>query len=157
MPKTKFQDFIYTIIMVIVMVYGMVCYNVALNMGGVSNQVFIAALGELPIMGAIAFVLEFFFIGKLSQKLAFRLVNPKEDKQIFVILAISTMIVCLMCPIMSFFGSVLFGFNGVENIFAKWIQTWALNFPMALCYQIFYAGPFVRLIFRTLFKKQLKV
>lgn len=156
MPKTKFQDFIYTIIMVIVMVYGMVCYNVALNMGGVSNQVFIAALGELPIMGAIAFVLEFFFIGKLSQKLAFRLVNPKEDKQIFVILAISTMIVCLMCPIMSFFGSVLFGFNGVENIFAKWIQTWALNFPMALCYQIFYAGPFVRLIFRTLFKKQLK-
>ena len=58
--------------------------------------------------------------------------------------------------IMSFLGSVLFGFNGVENIFAKWIQTWALNFPMALCYQIFYVGPFVRLIFRTLFKKQLK-
>ena len=97
MPKTKFQDFIYTIIMVIVMVYGMICYNVAINMGGVNNQVFSAELGELPIMGAIAFVLEFFFIGKLSQKLAFRLVNPKEDKPIFVILAISAIIVCLMC------------------------------------------------------------
>ncbi len=152
MPKTKFQDFIYTIIMVIVMVYGMICYNAAINMGGMSNQVFLAALGELPIMGTIAFVLEFFFIGKLSQKLAFRLVNPKEDKPIFVILAISSMIVCLMCPIMSFFGSVLFGFSGIENIVSKWLQTCVINFPMALCYQIFYAGPFVRFIFRKIFK-----
>lgn len=154
MPKTKFQDFIYTIIMVIVMVYGMICYNVAINMGGMNNQVFLAALGELPIMGAIAFVLEFFFIGKLSQKLAFRLVNPKEDKPIFVILAISAIIVCLMCPIMSFFGSVLFGFNGIENVISKWIQTTVINFPMALCYQIFYAGPFVRFIFGKIFKNK---
>lgn len=154
MPKTKFQDFIYTIIMVIVMVYGMICYNVAINMGGMNNQVFLAALGELPIMGAIAFILEFFFIGKLSQKLAFRLVNPKEDKPIFVILAISAIIVCLMCPIMSFFGSVLFGFNGIENVISKWIQTTVINFPMALCYQIFYAGPFVRFIFGKILKNK---
>ena len=75
MPKTKFQDFIYTIIMVIIMVYAMICYNVAVNMGGMSNKVFIAALGELPIMGTIAFCLEFFLIGKLSQKIAFKMVN----------------------------------------------------------------------------------
>lgn len=91
MPKTKFQDFVYTIIMVICMVYTMICYNVA-----------VAALGELPIMGAIAFILEIFFIGKLSQKLAFRLVDPRKDKPIFVTLAISTMIVCLMCPIRTY-------------------------------------------------------
>ena len=82
MPKTKFQDFIYTLIMVIVMVYAMVCYNVAINMGSLNNTVFLLALKELPIMGVIAFLLEFFLIGKLSQKLAFRLVNPKEDKYI---------------------------------------------------------------------------
>ena len=82
MPKTKFQDFVYTIIMVICMVYTMICYNVAVNTGGLTNQVFVAALGELPIMGAIAFILEFFFIGKLSQKLAFRLVDPRKDKPI---------------------------------------------------------------------------
>ena len=50
MPKTKFQDFIFTIIMVIVMVYAMVCYNISINIGGMSNKVFIMALGELPIM-----------------------------------------------------------------------------------------------------------
>ena len=55
MPKTKFQDFIYTIIMVIVMVYVMVCYNIALSMGGMKNIIFKLALGELPIMGVIAF------------------------------------------------------------------------------------------------------
>ena len=156
MPKTKFQDFIYTLIMVIVMVYAMVCYNIAMSTGGLTNEVFLMAFGELPIMGVIAFILEFFILGELAQKLAFRLVNPKEDKQIFVILAISSMIVCLMCPIMSFFGSVLFNFNGVENIFANWIRISVMNFPMALCWQIFYAGPFVRFIFKRIFKKQLE-
>ena len=82
--------------------------------------------------------------------------REKEDKQIFVILAISSMIVCLMCPIMSFFGSVLFSFNGVENIFSNWIRITVMNFPMALCWQIFYAGPFVRFIFKRIFKKQLE-
>lgn len=154
MPQTKFQDFIYTIIMVIVMVYAMVCYNVAVNIGGLSNSVFLIALKELPIMGVIAFLLEFFLIGKVSQKLAFRLVNPKEDKPIFVILTISSIIVCFMCPIMSFIGSTFFNFNGITNVFSNWIKTTVLNFPMALCWQIFYAGPLVRLIFKKIFKKR---
>jgi hypothetical protein len=154
MPKTKFQDFIYTIIMVIVMVYGMICYNVAINMGGMSNQVFVIALGELPIMGLIAFLLEFLFVGKLSKKIAFKLVNPAQDRPIFVTLAISAIIVCIMCPVMSFFGSILFSFSEIKNVIAKWLQTFVINFPMALCFQIFYAGPFVRFIFRKLFPQK---
>ncbi len=152
MPKTKFQDFIYTIIMVILMVYGMVCYNVSLNVGGMQNFVFLEAIKELPIMGTIAFLLEFLIIGKLAQKLAFRLVNPKEDKPIFVVLAISSMIVCLMCPIMSFIGCLLFGQVTIDTFIARWLQTFVLNFPMAFFYQIFYAGPFVRWIFKKIFR-----
>ena len=155
MPKTKFQDFVYTIIMVICMVYTMICYNVAVNTGGLTNQVFVAALGELPIMGVIAFILEFFFIGKLAQKLAFRIVDPKKDKPIFITLAISTMIVCLMCPIMSFLGSILFSFDGMSNVISKWLQICVLNFPMALCSQLFYIGPFVRFIFNKIFKNKI--
>jgi hypothetical protein len=153
MPQTKFQDFIYTIIMVIIMVYGMVCYNIAINIGEMNNQVFVMALGEMPIMGTLAFLLEFFFIGNLSKKIAFRLVNSKEDKPIFVIIVMSAVIVCLMCPVMSFLGSVFFKFNGIENIISKWLQTWVINFPMALCFQIFYAGPLVRFIFKKKFKQ----
>lgn len=33
MPKTKFQNVIFTIIMATIMVYGMIVYNVALNTG----------------------------------------------------------------------------------------------------------------------------
>lgn len=43
MPKTKFQDFIFTIIMVIVMVYAMVCYNIAFDKGGMSSDIFLLA------------------------------------------------------------------------------------------------------------------
>ena len=47
MPKNKFQEVIFTIMMVFVMVYAMICYNISLNMGGMSNEVFLAAFHEL--------------------------------------------------------------------------------------------------------------
>lgn len=153
MPKTKFQDFIFTIIMVIVMVYAMVCYNISINIGGMSNKVFIMALGELPIMGAIAFLLEFLLIGHITKKIAFNMVNPKETKPILMIIIISSLTVCFMCPLMSFFATVLFNYFGIENLLANWLEITVKNFPMALCWQIFYAGPFVRFIFRKIFKE----
>lgn len=79
MPKTKLEDFIYTIIMVIVMVYAMVFYNI-INMEGPSNYAFLMALKELPIMGLIAFILEFFLIGKIAHKIAFKIMNPKDNQ-----------------------------------------------------------------------------
>ena len=127
MPKTKFQDFIFTIIMVIVMVYAMVCYNIAFD-NGVGNDIFLLALHELPIMGVIGFLLEFFAVGKLA----------------------------LMCPLMSFIASLLFSFQDAAHIIPNFCRICVRNFPMALCWQLFYAGPFVRFIFRLIFKKQLK-
>lgn len=150
MPKTLFQKIFFTLIMAALMVYGMVVYNVALNTGGVTNQTFLMALHEMPIMLPIAFVLEFFVVERLAGKLAFSFMRP-TDRPFFITIAISTMIVCLMCPIMSLIATILFK----EPSFGTWAQTFGLNFPMALCWQIFYCGPFVRLIFRTLFKKQL--
>lgn len=50
MPKTKLQNVCFSILMVAVMVYGMVCYNITITQGEMTNQVFILALGELFIM-----------------------------------------------------------------------------------------------------------
>lgn len=147
MPKNKFQDVVFTIIMATFMVYGMVVYNVALNTGGVTNQTFLIALHELPIMVPIAFVLEFFVVSKLAAALAFTVVKP-DDKPQIITYAISICICCIMCPIMSLVATLLFKEN---KSFGTWIQTWAMNFPMALLYQLFYCGPLVRLIFRTIF------
>ena len=153
MPKTKLQEVVFTILMVFVMVYAMICYNIALNMGGMSNIVFLNAFHELVIMGPIAFVLDFFLYGSLSKKLAFRIVTPGVDKPIMLILAISSITVCLMCPTMSFFATLLFKSAGKEFI-AVWVQTTAFNFPMAFFWQIFFAGPLVRAVFGMIFREK---
>lgn len=150
MPKNKFQDVIFTIIMATVMVYGMVVYNVALNTGGVSEKTFLIAIHELPIMVPIAFILEFFIVGKIARILAFTVMKP-DDRPAFITYAISICICCIMCPIMSLVATILFKNN---KSFGTWVQTWGMNFPMAICYQMFYCGPFVRLIFRSIFKEK---
>lgn len=42
-----------------------------------------------------------------------------------------------------------------EPSFGTWAHTFGCNLPMAFFWQMFYCGPLSRLIFRTLFKKQL--
>lgn len=154
MPKTKLQNIIFTLLMALVMVYAMICYNIALDKGGLSNEVFLLAFHELIIMWPVAVILELFVVEKLAQKLAFRIISPESSEPIFVILAISSMTVCLMCPMMSLIATVLFKNPGSE-IIAAWFQTTVINFPMALFWQIFFAGPCVRFVFRMLFRKQL--
>lgn len=154
MPKTKFQEVIITIIMVFFMVYAMICYNTALNIGEMKNEVFLSAFKELSFMGPIAFILDFFIIGHIAKKLAFKIVNPAKDNPFFLVLAISAISVIFMCPLMSLAATIIFKNPGVEFV-AVWLETTAFNFPMALCWQLFFAGPIVRFIFRQLFKKAL--
>ena len=148
MPKTKFEDVVFTIIMATVMVYGMVVYNVALNTGDVSGFTFIAALHELPVMVPVAFILEFFIVSKLAGALAFTVMRPTDRPQ-FITYAISICICCIMCPVMSLVATILFK----TPSFGTWVKTWAMNFPMAICYQMFYCGPLVRFIFRCIFRR----
>ena len=142
MPKTKFQEVIFTIIMVFFMVYAMICYNTALNIGEMKNEVFLSAFKELSFMGPIAFML------------AFKIVNPAKDNPFFLVLAISAISVIFMCPLMSLAATLIFKNAGVE-IISVWLETTALNFPMALCWQLFFAGPIVRFIFRHIFRRSL--
>lgn len=156
MPKTKFQDFIFTIIMVVVMVYAMVCYNIAFDKGAMSGSVFLIAFHELPIMGVVGFLLEFLFVGKFAQKIVFKHFNPQNTKPFVISVMISSVTVAIMCPLMSLIASLLFNFTGVSDIVPNFLQICVRNFSMALCWQLFYAGPLVRAVFRFLFKKQLK-
>ena len=148
MPKNKVQDAVFTAIMAIIMVYGMIVYNVALNTGGVTSETFLLALHELPIMAPIAFILEFFVVGKLAKRLAFSFMKPIDRPQ-FITYAISLMIVAIMCPVMSLVATVLFK----ELSFGMWVHTWGCNMPMALCWQMLYCGPLSRFIFRLVFRR----
>ena len=146
MQKSKLQSLIFTLVMAFFMVYGMICYNIALNIGGMTNQVFVRAFHELVIMWPVAIILELFIVEKLSLKLTLRCVDQNASKLSFTIVMCS-MIVCLMCPMMSFVATLLFK-NAGKEIIAVWLQTTVFNFPMALAWQIFFVGPLVRNMFK---------
>lgn len=148
MPKTLLEKIVFTLVMAAIMVYGMIVYNVALATGGMTNATFGMALHEMPIMVPVAFVLEFFVVEKLATALAFTFMRPSDRPQ-FINYAISLMIVCIVCPIMSLVATVLFK----EPSFGMWVHTFGCNFPMALCWQMFYCGPLARFLFRLIFRR----
>ena len=155
MPETKFQDFIYTLIMAFLMVYVMICYNISIHTGGLNNFVFIEVFKELPFMWIVAIILEFFLIGKIAHKLTFKVLDPKKTPSIIISYAISIVIVSFMWPIMSLVATIFINKPSLDIFISTWIQSMVLSFPMALCFQLFYAGPFVRFIFKLIFKNKL--
>ena len=153
MPENKFENLIFTIIMAFLMVYAMICYNIAISTGGMTDAVFRMALSELRIMWPLAIVLEMFVMEKPVMFLTNR-VAAKEMPFFFVLLIRCSLTVCLMCPTMSLAATMLFKDFHEAGFIGVWLQTAALNFPMALCWQIFFAGPAGRGIFRVLFRKK---
>ena len=155
MPKNKFQEVIFTLIMVFFMVYAMICYNISLNTGSMTNRVFLDAFHELVIMGPIAFILDFFLVSKLAFGCAMRMVDFKSCHPFSRILAISVPSVAFMCPLMSLAATILFKDAGNQMI-AVWFQTTVFNFPMAFFWQLCFAGPIVRKAFGVIFREEKK-
>ncbi|MCR4781472.1 MAG: DUF2798 domain-containing protein [Lachnospiraceae bacterium] len=156
MPKNLFQTVIFTIMMVIVMVYAMICYNMALGMGAMDSSIFAKAFGEMIIMCPIAFILDFFVVSKIAFYKAAKLVNIGEEHPFHMVIAISFVSVICMCPLMSFAATILFKQDMVSahGLIATWLQTTALNFPVAMAWQFCYAGPFVRFVFGLIFREK---
>ena len=154
MPKSLGQEILFTIMMVFVMVYAMICYNIALAMGGLSNSVFLLAFHELPIMAPIAFVIDFFIVGPLAKKITFSKFNPEQTNPVFIILSISICSVWMMCPLMSLAATILFKGGFQKEMISIWLQTTAFNYPMAAFWQLLVAGPLVRAIFGLMFNNK---
>lgn len=152
MPKTKFQSFIFTLIMVFCMVFCMTVYTVALNKGGLDYSVFKTAISEMWLEYVIVFLLIFFAITKLAVKLAKRIFVPEKDNPFFMTLLIQSFTVTLIVPTITLIATFIHG-GFTYDWFTRWITTAVMCFPMAYFLQIFFVGPFVRLVFRTVFRK----
>lgn len=139
MPQNTFQRIIFTAVMAIFMTYGMIVYNISTSLGQMSDIIFAEALHELVIMAPIAFLLELLIADALAHRIAF-----SDDRPAFIAAAISFCICCIMCPIMSLIATIMFK----EPSLAVWIQTWALDLPCALLWQLCFCGPIVRFLFR---------
>ena len=148
MPKTAGQKLLFGLLMSCFMVLAMELYNTGLRHGGLTNAGMLEALGELPLMLLICFLTSTLVGDPLASRLAARLAVPREWP-LAAVLARSCMTVCVMCPAMSLWATLLFQRPGLELIPA-WLQTVVKNFPMAFFWQIFFCGPLVRKIFRLL-------
>ena len=145
MPKTKFQSIIFAGLMVFVMVDCMT------EIRCIELLRFYLAVKEMWLEYLVVFCLIFFVITNIANKLAFRIIHAGSLPPIFTILAIQCFTVCQIVPVITLFATLVH--NGItQNWFCQWLQLAVICFPMALCTQIFFAGPFVRFIFRKIFK-----
>lgn len=153
MPQTRFESFVFTLMMVFCMVYCMTVYTVSLGSGGLAYAVFGAAIREMWVEYLVVFLLMFFVITKNAQRLAFRVVTPGKDNPLLVTLAIQCFTVCQIVPVITLFAAVLHG-GLTADLLTRWITLAVQCFPMALCLQVFFIGPLVRLVFRSIFRRQ---
>ncbi|MGI6231189.1 MAG: hypothetical protein ACOYJL_09880 [Tractidigestivibacter sp.] len=164
MPKNRAQGIIFGILMSITMAYGMEVYNVAWKMGyptmaggfsNMTNDVFLSALAEAAYMWLFVFLFSNLWGNRLGSRLASRLVDPEKDNAFLCTLVRSGCTVLVMCPTMSMVASILFNVilagNPVTQLPAIWVGTLLKNFPMALLWNIFAAGPVTRLVFSKFF------
>lgn len=167
MPKTKAQKIVFGIIMSFTMAYGMEVYNIAikmgfnLNNGGFSNMtniVFWEALKEAGYMGVLVFIFSNLWGNRIGAVLCEKLTDSEKDSPYFRTIIRQGCTVMIMCPTMSLAASILFSIilakQNIVNLPAIWVGTVIKNFPMALCWNMFYAAPFSRWLFRLIFRKE---
>lgn len=165
MPKTKTQGIVFGIIMSMTMAYGMEVYNVASKMGyttmaggfsNMTNIVFWEALKEAAYMWIFVFIFSNLWGNRIGHGLAEKIIRPEQDNPFFITLMISSCTVLIMCPTMSVVAAILFniilGGAPVTEFPAIWIGTVLKNFPMALIWNLFAAGPITRFLFRKIYK-----
>ncbi len=155
MPQTKFQEVVFGLMMVILMVFAMVTYNMSLHNGALTGSILLNVLKAMPLICLIAFLIDFFLVGPIVKKITFKVLDAKKVPSIFITLMISCLTVAFMCPIMTFVANAFFEFESFSRLIPNWLQTWTLSFPMAFFWQVFYAGPLVRFLFGKMFAKKI--
>ena len=181
MPRNQFQRMFFAFVTVVITVHAYVFYSLYVVNGNILMQVngtqtvlgAIRAQGGvymfgrmLPIWAVIliefcfAYLLENVVGSPMSFKLACRVFNPAKDHPMIFETAIICATVGIMCPAMSFLAAIFYypyysGFN-IWTMLANWLKLVCFNFPFAYFSQLFFIQPAVRVIFKTVFAKDIK-
>lgn len=181
MPQNQFQRMVFAFLTVIITVHAYVFYSLYVINGNTLMAItgkssVIAAINEqggvymfahhVPIWAVIliefcfAFGLEILMGSPVSFKLASRIFDPSKNHPMIFESAIICATVGLMCPAMSFLASIFYypynmGFH-IVTLLANWLKLMCFNFPFAFFTQMFFIQPFVRVLFKAIFHKQIK-
>ena len=181
MPRNQFQRMVFAFLTVQVTVHAYVFYSLyvvngstLMNITGASSV--IGAINQqggvymfgrmLPIWAVVivefcfAYLLEVVMGSPCSFKLACKVFDPAKNHPMHFESAIICATVGLMCPAMSFIAAWLYypyyaGFN-IFTLLANWLKLVCLNFPFAFFTQLFFIQPFIRTVFKFLFRKDIK-
>lgn len=181
MPRNQFQRMIFALLTVIITVHGYVFYslyvingNTLMELTGahsvlaaIQAQGGVLMCGRLVPIWAIvltefclAYLLEVIMGSPCSFKLACRVFDPKTTHPVLFETAVICATVGLMCPAMSFIAAFLYYpyFSGFHffTLLANFLKLVCFNFPFAFFSQLFFIQPFVRTLFKVLFRKDLK-
>lgn len=107
-----------------------------------------------------AYSLEVLMGSPCSFRLASRVFDPKSTHPVLFETAIICATAALMCPSMSLIASFLYypyyqGFD-VFTLLANWLKLICFNFPFAVLSQLFFIQPFVRSVFKLMFRRDIK-
>lgn len=181
MPRNQFQRMVFAFLTVVVTVHAYVFYSLYVVNGNtlmevteqssvlkaINAQGGVYMFGKmLPIWAVIliefifAYTLECVMGSPFSFKLASKVFDPRSTHPCTFETAIICATVGLMCPTMSFLAAIFYypyyaGFN-VLTFLANWLKLVCFNFPFAFFTQLFFIQPFIRTLFRLIFKKDIK-
>ena len=145
MLKTKPQKLIFSILMALIMVYGMETYNhFLLGLRGL-NALRLPLIELLGLMAAVILLQEAVG-GRVARFIAFHIVNPQSAPKLKVILTVQVFTVFIMCPLMSAVASFVFKRSEPLPFVQIWANTLLANLPFAMLWQLLIAGPLVRKI-----------
>jgi len=149
MPKTRLQECAFTVLMTFVMVYAMICFNIAITQGAVTPEMFASALQEMIVMWPVAIVIDLLLVSRVAGRAA-GAVARRGASQRAIVFAISGTSVLLMCPLMSLAACVLVKGALDASFWPTLLQLIAVNYPIAALWQFLVAGPVVRFAFGKL-------
>lgn len=109
----------------------------------------------------LAYLLEIVMGNPCSFKLACKCFNPGKTHPVIFETAIICATAGLMCPAMSFIAAILYyPYSAMEfnilTFLANWLKLVCFNFPFAFFTQLFFIQPFVRVVFKTVFRKDIE-
>ena len=179
MPKNQFERMMFALFTVIVTVHAYVFYSLYVINGATFTEMTgkthvldaVRAMGGVSVLGhavpiwavvliefVLAYTLEITMGSPCSFKLAYKVFNPRETHPVLFETAIICATVGLMCPAMSFIASILYypyqymNFN-IFTFLANWIKLVCYNFPFAFFSQLFFIQPFIRTVFKLVFRR----
>lgn len=181
MPRNQFQRMVFAFITVIITVHAYVFYslyvvngNTLMSISGESSVLkAIRSLGGVYMVGhympiwsvvlvefCLAYLLELMMGSPCSFKLASRVFDPRKNHPMMFETAIICATVGLMCPTMSLIAAFLYypyyaGFN-IFTLLANWLKLVCFNFPFAFFTQLFFIQRCVRVLFKTIFRRDIK-